>query len=153
MIPIPEERLTGKLCQLLTEHLSEALDAIEAEQGDDVRTEHLRRVDTDSAELPSSDLPCAAISVKKGELSEKDRILKNEVYVLQVRIGFSGSDVARQGYRYAAAVGQVIEAYPTLYGACRRALVKEKEYQLGRFAGDTEVASVRLSIRAVIERM
>ena len=153
MIPIPEERLTGKLCQLLTEHLGEVLDAIEAEQADGVRTEHLRRVETENGELPSGDLPSAVVAVKKGELSEKDRILKNEVYLLQVRIAFSGSEVARQAYRYAAAVGQLVDSYPTFYGACRRALVKEKEYQLGRFAGDTEVGSVRLSIRAVIERM
>ena len=153
MIPIPEERLTGKLCQLLTEHLGEVLDAIEAEQGDGVRTEHLRRVETESAEFPAGDLPSAVIAVKSGELSEKDRILKNEVYLLQVRIGFEGHYVVRQAYRYAAAVGQLIDSYPTLYGACRRAVMKEKEYQLGRFAGDTEVATVRLTVRAVIERM
>ena len=153
MILIPEERLTGKLRQLLSEHLGEILDVIEAEQDDGVRTEHLRKIETETTELPSGNLPGAVIGVKKGELSEKDRILKNEVYMLQVRIGYTGPDAARQGYRYAAAIGELIDANPTLYGACRRALVKEKEYQLGRFAGDSEVGSVRISIRAVMERL
>ena len=153
MIAIPEERLTAKLCQLLVEHLGEVLDVIEAEQGDGVRTVNLRRLETESAELPSGDLPSAVIEVKKGELSEKDRILKNEVYLLKVTIGYTGQDLAKQGYRYAAAVGQLIDNYPTLYGACRRALVKEKEYLSGRFLGDAEVASVRVTVRAVIERV
>lgn len=153
MIPIPEERLSGKVCQLLTEHLGEVLDAIEAEQGDGVKTEALRTVDVDAAELPSADLPSAVIGVKRGELSEKDRILKNEIYLVQVKIGYTGPDAMKRGYRYAAAVGRLVETYPTLYGACRRAAVKEKEYLLGRFAGDSEVASVRVTIRATIERL
>lgn len=153
MIAIPEERLGGKLCQMLGEHLGEVLDTIEEERADGVRTAHLRRVETEAGELPSSDFPWAVIGVKKGEVSEKDRILKNEVYVLTVVIGYTGQDLAKQGYRYAAAVGRVVETYPTLYGACRRAVVKEKEYLLGRFAGDAEVASVRVTVRAVIERL
>jgi len=153
VITIPEERLTAKLCQLLLEHLGEVLDVIEAEQCDGVRTVNLRRLETECAELPLGELPSAVIAVKKGELSEKDRILKNEIYMLSVTIGYAGRDLAKQGYRYAAAVGQLVDDYPTLYGACRRALVKEKEYLSGRFLGDGEMASVRVTIRAVIERI
>jgi hypothetical protein len=34
------------------------------------------------------------IIVKKGELTKKDRLLKNEVYLLHVRVTYSGQDQA-----------------------------------------------------------
>jgi hypothetical protein len=151
MIAIPEEHLSEKLKTLMEEQLAETLALIREEQDDEVDCAALRLITSDYSEPGPELLPWATIIVKKGELTEKDRILKNEAYLMQLTITFAGKHQARQAYRYAAAVGHLLDEYPTLYAACRRAVLQTKEYRIPRLPGDTETSGVKLTIRAVIE--
>jgi hypothetical protein len=87
-----------------------------------------------------------------GERSEKERIIRLDVYVLTITFTLpEGPDSGRNSYAYAGAVAAALGEDPTLGGLVDRAELTGRKYSPPKHPGTGGDWETMLTIRAVVE--
>ncbi|HKL85425.1 MAG TPA: hypothetical protein VJ861_03740 [Treponemataceae bacterium] len=86
MIDIPETRIAAEIIDLLNDDLPAILLQIEEEAAESIRLLPFRYIGPPEELQRGTALPYALVEVLEGEYSEKDRIVKNRVYKVNVDV-------------------------------------------------------------------
>ena len=128
-----EENIIERIRNLLLTEYNEMIDADNRERNDGDEIGKLTDVFIESG---TGRLPYARLSVKGGEHTEKDRILKNVVYEISVRIV---AQETRESWRSKARYRELLEK---LIEAQRRDEAWESA-RMGIFRGDESIIRVK----------
>ena len=86
MIDIPEERILKEITDILMNDLPKVLLELEEQTEDGVKVISFRYAGLAAKVPPGTGLPYALVEVEEGTYSEKDRIVKNQVYRVMITI-------------------------------------------------------------------
>jgi hypothetical protein len=86
------------------------------------------------------------VRLTMGERTEKDRIVRLDVYTLTITFTVPEDGGERNCYVYARAAGRALKENPTLDGAADRAFLFRKEYRAPKRAGMGEPWEVVLTL-------
>jgi hypothetical protein len=94
-----------------------------------------------------------AIRLSTGERSEKDRIIKSDVYTVALVFDVPEKDGERNCYAYAAAVGRALGEDATMGGVVDRAAITGKKYTPPKVAHCGENWELMITLRVTVEGM
>ncbi len=120
MIEIVEERILERIAETLMGELSCALIEIEENSDDAIRLPPLRYVGLESKIPAGTGFPKAFVSLEVGSCSLKDRVIKNSLFTVSLRLLLADEKVI---WRYFTAIEKVITARRL---ECSRCLLEKK---------------------------
>jgi hypothetical protein len=85
MIDIPEERILKEITDILMNDLPKVLLELEEQSEDSIRLPPFRYVGLEENLPPGTGLPYAFVEIEEGEYTEKDRIVKNVRFRVNIR--------------------------------------------------------------------
>jgi len=89
MIDIPEERILKEITDILMNDLPKVLLELEEQSEDSIRLPPFRYVGLEENLPPGTGLPYAFVEIEEGEYTEKDRIVKKQLYgiIITIKLG------------------------------------------------------------------
>jgi len=86
MIDIPEERILKEITDILMNDLPKVLLELEEQSEDSDRLPPFRYVGLEENLPPGTGLPYAFVEIEEGEYTEKNRIVKNRIYTVNLNL-------------------------------------------------------------------
>ena len=105
MIEIPEEQILKEIRDLLMNELPKVLLELEEQSEDSIRLPPFRYVGVEEVLPVGTGLPYVFVEIEEGEYTEKDRIVKNVIYSLKVKMKLNDDSFV---WRYIVGLREVL---------------------------------------------